>query len=418
MADIARWGHGKYYPADNVSKIPQIFLKVARTVAHSGLIEGSFFPQEDAPSPILAGINAVPALGGYAITSPKPLATIVLASSKSDPILAQWQYGAGRAVAWTSDSQGRWTANWLANRQTSRIWASMVNWVLPAPQSSGLSLTTSQAAGSATIGVDLQNSTPYSAITARVVGPQGASTVTLQPTTPTHFEAQLPTGATGAYLVRVAAKEAGPHAPIRNISGGLVVPYPPDFRDSGLDIAALQEIAAAGGGSVLSRTADAFAENLQSVDTPTSLQWPLLLLALLLLPFDVAARRLVLTREDWRALAAALRPFRRIVPEQLEPSRQLAAIRARRRSRQPAAPAKQAATFESAPPAVPRQEPSDDAGSVSAGWPAATAVKPTPTGGHGPETASAQQFGQQAEKEAVAESTASKLLDAKRRRGR
>jgi hypothetical protein len=40
---------------------------------------------------------------------------------------------------------------------------------------------------------------------------------------------------------------------------------------------------------------------------------PLLLFALLLLPLDVAARRLVLGRDDWRALLATL-PWRRGAP--------------------------------------------------------------------------------------------------------
>jgi hypothetical protein len=95
MQDIAKWGHGKYYPADNIATIPQVFLKVARTVAHTSIIEGKFYPTQVAPSAILSGITAVPPLDGYAVTTPKPLSTVVLASPKSDPILSQWQYGLG-----------------------------------------------------------------------------------------------------------------------------------------------------------------------------------------------------------------------------------------------------------------------------------------------------------------------------------
>ena len=32
---------------------------------------------------------------------------------RDDPLLAQWQYGLGRSVAWTSDSTGRWAKNWV-----------------------------------------------------------------------------------------------------------------------------------------------------------------------------------------------------------------------------------------------------------------------------------------------------------------
>lgn len=341
MQDIAKWGHGKYYPADNIATIPQVFLKVARTVAHTSIIEGKFYPEQVAPSPILAGISAVPALDGYAVTTPKPLSTVVLASPKSDPILSQWQYGLGRAVAWTSDSQGRWTAGWLANPATKRIWASMVDWVLPPPQSTSLSLTASASDGVATIGVDTLDGSAYKSITARVVDPTNkGQTIALQPTAPNHYEAQIEAGQEGAYLVDVqAALKSG--AAVRSVSGGLVVPYAPDYRDSGPDPATMQAIAAAGGGSVISNPEQAFANNLAPVDAPTPLQTPLLLLALLLLPLDVAVRRLVLGREDWQALLAAL-PWRRRAEADMHAApafAPLAGLRQRRATRRGATPA-------------------------------------------------------------------------------
>ncbi|HWE63658.1 MAG TPA: VWA domain-containing protein [Chloroflexota bacterium] len=334
MKDIARWGNGHYYPADNIATIPQVFLKVARTVAHTSIIEGKFYPAQDAASSILDGINAVPPLDGYVVTTPKPLSTVVLASPKSDPILAQWQYGLGRAVAWTSDSQGRWTASWLANPGTKHIWASMVNWVLPPPQSASLSLSASAAGGIATIGVDTLDGANYRSITARVVDPtNSAQTVTLQPTAPNHYEAQIQAGQEGAYLIDVQAARTGNIA-VRSASGGLVVPYAPDYRDSGPDPTTMQAIAAAGGGSVISRPAQAFADNLPPVDAPTPLQTPLLLFALLLLPLDVAVRRLVLGREDWQALLAALPRRRSAVTGSGQPAfAPLAGLRTRRATR-------------------------------------------------------------------------------------
>lgn len=306
MRDIARWGNGKYYAGDNVLEIPRIFVKVARTVAQSSIMQGRFYPAQYAPSQIMAGIDQVPPLEGYVVTTPKQLATVVLASPKNDPVLAQWQYGLGRAVTWTSDSQGRWSASWLADPATKRIWSAMVNWVLPPPQSSSLTLTTSVDAGQATIGVDVRDNSQYQRMSARVVGPDNAAqTVTLQPTTPSHYEAQLPVGSQGAYLVDVQAALRGSKA-VRSVSGGLVLPYAPDYRDSGPDYASMQTIANAGGGSLVRSPSAAFANNAPPVDAPTPLKPWLLLLALLLLPVDVAMRRLVLGREDWQAVLAAL----------------------------------------------------------------------------------------------------------------
>ena len=337
MRNIARWGRGRYYPADNLNTIPQVFLKVAHTIAHSNIIEGRFFPSQLAPSQILAGIAAVPALDGYVVTTPKPLSTTVLASPKGDPILAQWQYGLGRAVAWTSDSQGRWSAGWLADPATKRIWASMIDWAVPPPQSTSMNLAVTANGGIATIGVDTVAALRAQGLTARVVGPDGkAQDLSLQPTAPRHYEAQFAAGGEGAYVVNVRAAGGAGGRP-QTVTGGLIVPYAPDYRDSGADDATLQAIAAAGGGTLLTRPSQAFADNAPPVDAPTPLQVPLLLLALLLLPLDVAARRLVLSREDWRAFMPALARGRHpAVGAVAEPaSAPLVGMRARRSSRSP-----------------------------------------------------------------------------------
>ncbi len=331
MQDIARYGGGKYYPADNVSTIPQVFLKVARTVAHSGIMEGRFFPQAVAPSPIIDGLASVPQLSGYVITTPKPLATIVLASAKSDPVLAQWQYGLGRSVAWTSDATGMWTSSWLASSRTRALWASMVNWTLPPPQSSSLALSLSVSGG--TLSVDVESSTgqPYRSLTAHIVGPHGTQSIALEPSAPDHFQGQGTATTAGVYFANVRAQPAaaGNGDLIQTVSGGLAVPYAPDYRDVGVDETALRAIASAGGGSVLSQPQDAFAPNLPVVTVATHLQDLLLVLALLLLPVDVATRRLVLERKDWIVLlqAATLRRRASVAQDILPP---LAAVRERR----------------------------------------------------------------------------------------
>src|SRR4029453_17867344 len=67
-----------------------------------------------------------------------------------DPLLAQWQYGLGRSVAWTSDSTGRWAADWVGwngfNRFFSRLgmlrfpgfFSQLVSWTFPGEESGGI----------------------------------------------------------------------------------------------------------------------------------------------------------------------------------------------------------------------------------------------------------------------------------------
>ena len=45
---------------------------------------------------------------GYVATSEKPRAETPLLTTQGDPLLAHWQYGLGRAVAFTSDAKAKW----------------------------------------------------------------------------------------------------------------------------------------------------------------------------------------------------------------------------------------------------------------------------------------------------------------------
>ena len=110
MAWIAKQHGGRAYVVMNPKQIPNIFLKEAATVSRSAIIEETFHPVKAAESSILKGIGGTPVLLGYVGTTKKPTATNVLQSHQDDPVLSTWQYGLGKAVAWTSDARQRWAA--------------------------------------------------------------------------------------------------------------------------------------------------------------------------------------------------------------------------------------------------------------------------------------------------------------------
>ena len=306
MRDIATWGGGRYYRADDPASIPKIFLREARTVARSGIITGKFFPQELSANPMLHDLRAVASLYGYVATTPKPTGEIVLASKKLDPVLAGWQLGLGRAVAWTSDAAGLWTRDWLQAPGANRFWANLVSWTLPASQGGRLFIASSSAEGQGHIAVDVPAALGADpSATAHVVGPDfRTSTVQLEPVAPGRYQGAFPANAQGPYFITVEARGAG-HAEAGQV--GLDVPYSAEYRTSGANLPFLRELAAAGGGSLLTGPNAAWQDNLAPVYDQVSLQTLLILLALLLLPVDIGVRRLVLSRRDLAALRAALR---------------------------------------------------------------------------------------------------------------
>jgi len=433
MADIAKWGGGHYYPADNPSNIPQIFLKETKQIARTGIVEERFVPEALTVSAggqsIIDGVPAAP-LDGYVATTEKPLAEGILVHVTKhglDPLLSEWQYGLGRTVAWTSDAQGRWTHDLIESTGGNRLWANMVSWVLPPESSPYLSLSSAPAGGKLHLTVTTTGLPLGAAVTARVDSPtttqQGRSTtLSLQPTAPGQYEGDVAASDPGAYVVNVTAAAGGHKYPLRS---GVVVPYAPEYRDTGLDSGFVGAAAATGAGALLPATdaAASFADNLAAVYAPRPLTIPLLLLALLLLPVDIATRRLLIGLAEAREGLAALRRRRALapagVPAPAASAAPLSALRAQRGKRQekrenpapgvttpaPARPLVQSASFTARPGA----RGATPAGAAPASPPAARRESAPPP------VASPAGVEQAAEPGATAV-TASKLLEAKRRR--
>lgn len=305
MEQIAAWGKGRFYRADNPNAIPQILLNETRQAARRAIIEEPFVPAIIGSHPILTGLSSLPQLTGYVATTPKAAAQIVLTSHLDDPVLAVWQYGLGRVAAWTSDALGLWTANWLRWSDAARWWANLVTWTVSTPDSQ-LIVNGEIVGGNGHIIVDLPSeisptSGPVNQQQAQVkiIAPDlSQQTVTLQPTAPGRWEGNFPTTLVGAYLLRVtwqARSSANTGSPSQlTTTTGLVVPYSPEFSTSGTDLRFLTLLAHAGGGSMLNAngTASAFSQNLPPVYTGISIIFWLFALAALLLPIDIALRRL------------------------------------------------------------------------------------------------------------------------------
>ncbi|HEX7195316.1 MAG TPA: VWA domain-containing protein, partial [Candidatus Limnocylindria bacterium] len=112
---LAEESGGRYYDAADATTIPDIFLRETIRTAGEQVVEETFQPIPSASSEILDGLDAgrLPQLHGYNATTAKGSATVALLTAREDPLLAQWQYGLGRAVAWTSDARQQWATPWI-----------------------------------------------------------------------------------------------------------------------------------------------------------------------------------------------------------------------------------------------------------------------------------------------------------------
>jgi hypothetical protein len=208
-------------------------------------------------------------------------------------------------MAWTSDAQGRWTADLLQWSLANRFFGDLVRYSLPAPGDPALQVET-RIQGDHTHLLVTTPAAPGASVTVNAVAPDlQEKELVLSTTGNGRFEGDLPTEQVGSYLLRVTERESGviKHAN----TTGLVVPYSPEYRDLGTDMASLRAIAQAGGGTLLTDPAQAFKVAVPRVQAPRSLSELLLVLAILLFPIDIALRRLIFRVEDLPAWQAALR---------------------------------------------------------------------------------------------------------------
>ena len=314
LQNLAELGNGRYYEGIDPFDVPQIAIKETLEVARAAIIEQQVSPVRVAPSAIIDGLdlNGMPALGGYVATTAKPTSTTVLASTEGDPLLAEWQYGLGQVVAWTSDAENRWSADWLQWPPFAQFWTQLVKRTIPSQLDRNLQVSTSLEGGRVHTVVDalgddgsflnLQQSE------AAVVDPQNnKQQIALKQTAPGRYEGFFPSVGEGAYGIEVTQRSADGTL-IATQAAGFVVPYSPEYRDLVVNNDLLKALADQTGGLELTSPAQAFL-NVERVRGGGRELWPIFIgLAILLFLVDVGARRLRVGTGDlergWRGLMA------------------------------------------------------------------------------------------------------------------
>ena len=132
MKMLAQQGGGRFYATDTAENLPRIFTREAFLASRSTLIEEPFTPRLVRSTQATAGIDwsAAPQLGGYVGTAERDSlqspAITSLISDKDDPVYAVWQYGLGRAAAFTSDAKSRWAGGWMGWPGFGQFWTQAI----------------------------------------------------------------------------------------------------------------------------------------------------------------------------------------------------------------------------------------------------------------------------------------------------
>lgn len=308
---IAERGGGAFYQVNTPADVPRIFLEETIRVARRDIVEQPFTPAVALNAPPVRDLGGLPALLGYNNSAPRAAARTILIAPDGAPILAVWQRGLGRTLAWTSDLKAQWAGDWLSWGQFPRFAAGLIDVVLPPPSADQLSLELRSDGPLALI--DLALSDPGgpapAAIAGRLLDPQGNGVdLTFTQVALGRYRAVAPADQPGVYLAQMVALAADGQ-PVGAASGGLVVSYSPEYGASSANPGLLEELTRLTGGAVAPPAADLFTSAGQRVGQIREIALPLLWMALALLPLDIALRRLLLRRQDLPAFLPA-RPAR------------------------------------------------------------------------------------------------------------
>nr|WP_202128668.1 VWA domain-containing protein [Paenibacillus dendrobii] len=313
LQNLAEGAKGRFYMAEDESTIPAIFSREAAMISKSYIVDKPFVPAlQDAGDWGKLFENGVPRIYGYVAAMAKPAAQTVLSSPEPDPLLARWQYGSGRTVAWTSDMMGKWSKDWVSWPAFSNVLTQMVKWTFPQFTASPYEVKTQVEGNKVRFEVSAADGSGPEQLQAVVTGDQlQPSTVDLVQDSPGSYSGEITVDQPGSFLMSLQDTTGKSVA----MPSGLIVPYSPEYRiETGDAKQELERLAAMTGGRVLSwdKPEQLFAAAPRPSRELHDLSYALLVAALILWVADIAVRRLAL---PWGLIGARLAALLRRRPQ-------------------------------------------------------------------------------------------------------
>jgi uncharacterized membrane protein len=302
LQSLAQWGAGRYHFAAEPNDIPRLTLLESEIARAEPQVEGNFHADIQAPHPLLRGFtpSQMPELKGYVATTIKPEAEVVLRSPERDPVLATWQYGLGRAVAWTPSVDAPWAEGWTDWPDYGTFWAQVIRYTLPEPDSGPLQIRVTPRSGvptgpGAAVTISADSLAPsgepldLADTEATITLPDGTKrTVPLRQTAPGRYAEDVTLPTDGPYAIEVRQRKG---ADEREASAGYVQRPSAEYLPSQGGAQLLKQISQASGGATLTSLDTLVTANVEEQDAVGVWIW-LLAAAALLWPIEIAVRRL------------------------------------------------------------------------------------------------------------------------------
>lgn len=291
LSRIADACGGRYYYTDVNNAIPRIFAQEVYLSTNTYLLNEEFYPTITSNHEILTDVldEGCPALMGYIAATPKMTADVILQSDREDPILSTWQYGLGRTVAWNSDGNNVWTAQYATWDNYPMLWSNIIHYVVSDTDLGDDNLEITKEGNAAVIAYDTKKYDKDTKVVAVISDENGTSKeVVLDAISPGSFEAKVDMDAVGVYSVSLRKMKGDDIE--KNYNHGYANQYSAEyqFTDSKTDLETFTKQA---GGSTFTMKEHIWDIKSQEVKASVSLTIPLLILAIIIFLADIILRR-------------------------------------------------------------------------------------------------------------------------------
>jgi len=297
LAQIARWGNGRYYETADPRQIPQIFTKETMTASKSAIQEFPFLAKPVRAIDFLEGVpwGRAPFLLGYVRTKPKATSETWLLTEIGDPLLSTWRYGLGTSAAFTSDARNRWAVGWLRWPGFGKFWSQLIRRITR-PASLGLTEISMSSEGPRAK-VEVSALSPEQGyltdvdVSLQMIGPDGeANSQRLEKEMPGKWSADFDTSGKGVYSGQLRFERDGEVLDTSFFTH--TRGFSEEFLLQPMNNEWMEEITNLTGGQLSPLSETFLADDQREAITEHEL-WPwLLIVAALLFVGDVASRRL------------------------------------------------------------------------------------------------------------------------------
>ncbi len=290
LEELAVQGSGRFYDVTDASVIPSILSRETVMTTRTYIEDKPFYPQiQPYPGWLELFQQGVPKMNAYIAVTAKNRAELPLLSEKKDPILAEWQYGLGTTLAYTSDVTGKWSGDWPKWGNWSAFVNQMVTKSLPKYESEPVDLTVAKQSDQVIVHLTSANN-QYPPKEVMVVSQAGEVMDTnLKPTAPGEYDVSFP-HKPGMYFFR--SKQITAAGKETLFQTGFSVPYSEEYLLSPRNQVLLRELTTISDGKKLMSPKEAFRPLKYKQQKTITISTPILLAAFLLFFVEIFIRRL------------------------------------------------------------------------------------------------------------------------------